>query len=202
MYSLLPGRFAVLRHDISRYSTTVLDVDAVGLGPGTDCGGFQQDRPPRSFAAQLRGRDLLEDPGFFAQQALDIHVRRRWVVQPCRIERHTGLGATADESAAPLELSMGSCPEGDDGARLHQPNLLLKEGVAPDADIQREIAQDLIPVFLSDLDRFTVVVKYGIVTIDGTPETASAGYDIVDAARHVEGVVAVRDRLSYPADAP
>ena len=72
----------------------------------------------------------------------------------------------------------------------------------PDADIQREIAQDLIAgVFLNDPDRFTVVVKDGIVTIDGTPETASAGHDIVDAARHVEGVVAVRDRLSYPPDA-
>jgi CBS domain-containing protein len=73
----------------------------------------------------------------------------------------------------------------------------------PDADIQREIAQDLIPgVFLDDPDRFTVVVKDGIVTIDGTPQTAPAGRDIVDAARHVEGVVAVRDRLSYPPDAP
>jgi CBS domain-containing protein len=73
----------------------------------------------------------------------------------------------------------------------------------PDADIQQEIAQDLIQgVFLDDPDRFTVVVKDGIVTIDGTPETAPTGHDIVDAARHVEGVVAVRDRLSYPPDAP
>jgi osmotically-inducible protein OsmY len=73
----------------------------------------------------------------------------------------------------------------------------------PDADIQREITQDLIlGEFLCDPARFTVAVKDGIVTIDGTPETAPVGRDIVDAARHVEGVVAVRDRLSYPPNAP
>ena len=69
----------------------------------------------------------------------------------------------------------------------------------PDADIQREITQDLILcTFLCDPGRFTVTVKDGIVTIEGAPETASVGYDIIDAIRHVEGVVAVRDRLSYP----
>jgi hypothetical protein len=41
-----------------------------------------------------------------------------------------------------------------------------------------------------------------IVTIEGTPETASVGRDIIAARRHAEGVVAVRDRLSYPADTP
>jgi CBS domain-containing protein len=65
----------------------------------------------------------------------------------------------------------------------------------PDAEIKREIIRDL---FLGDPDRFTVTVKDGIVTIEGTPETASAGYDIIGAIRHAEGVVAVRDRLSYP----
>ena len=69
----------------------------------------------------------------------------------------------------------------------------------PDADIQREIAEDLIlGTFRCPPDSFTVTVKDGIVTIEGTPETASVGYDIIDAARHMEGVVAVRDRLSYP----
>ena len=57
--------------------------------------------------------------------------------------------------------------------------------------------EELIPgLFLCDPVRFTVVVKDGIVTIAGTPETAPVGRDIVEAARHVEGVVAVRDRLS------
>jgi osmotically-inducible protein OsmY len=68
-----------------------------------------------------------------------------------------------------------------------------------DADIQREIIQDLIlGMFACDPARFTVTVADGIVTIDGAPETDVVGRDIIDAARHVEGVVAVRDRLSYP----
>ena len=69
----------------------------------------------------------------------------------------------------------------------------------PDAEIQREITRDLIlGTFRCDPARFTVTVKDGIVTIGGTPETTAAGHDIIDAARRVDGVVAVRDRLSYP----
>jgi osmotically-inducible protein OsmY len=38
-----------------------------------------------------------------------------------------------------------------------------------------------------------------VVTLEGSPETAELGRNIVHKARHVRGVVAVRDRLSYPA---
>jgi len=72
----------------------------------------------------------------------------------------------------------------------------------PDAEIGREITQDLIlGKFLCNPDSFTVTVKDGIVTIEGTPETTPVGLDILDAARHMEGVVAVRDRLTYPSSA-
>ena len=40
------------------------------------------------------------------------------------------------------------------------------------------------------------------MTVEGMPETASAGHDMIDDIRHVEGVVAVRDRLSYPDNRP
>ena len=73
----------------------------------------------------------------------------------------------------------------------------------PDAEIRREITADLIlGKFLCNPGSFAVTVKDGIVTIEGTPETTPVGLDIIDAARHAEGVVAVRDRLSYPADPP
>jgi CBS-domain-containing membrane protein len=73
----------------------------------------------------------------------------------------------------------------------------------PDAEIQREVIQDLIlSTYQFDPSRFTVTVKDGIVTIEGTPETTVAGLDIIGAVRHMEGVVAVRDRLSYPSDTP
>jgi len=69
----------------------------------------------------------------------------------------------------------------------------------PDADIRHEITQDLIlERYLCDPAHFTVTVKDGIVTIEGAPETTAVGRDIIESARHVEGVVAVRDRLTYP----
>jgi CBS domain-containing protein len=73
----------------------------------------------------------------------------------------------------------------------------------PDAEIQQQVIQNLIlGTFPYDPDRFTVTVKDGIVTMEGAPETSRAGLDIIDAVRHMEGVVAVRDRLSYPTDVP
>lgn len=69
----------------------------------------------------------------------------------------------------------------------------------PDAEIRQAITQDLIlGTFLCNPATFTVTVKDGVVTIEGTPENAAVGRDIINDARHVEGVVAVRDRLSYP----
>ena len=43
-----------------------------------------------------------------------------------------------------------------------------------------------------------MTVENGIVTLEGTPETAELGRAVAARARHVEGVVAVRDRLRYP----
>jgi CBS-domain-containing membrane protein len=69
----------------------------------------------------------------------------------------------------------------------------------PDEDIRREITQDVIlDGFFTDPDRLTVTVKDGIVTLAGAPGSVVLGRNIVDQARHVEGVVAVRDRFTYP----
>jgi CBS domain-containing protein len=69
----------------------------------------------------------------------------------------------------------------------------------PDADICHDITEGvLLDAMLTDPARFTVTVKDSIVTLEGTPESAALGRDIVEKVRHVEGVVAVRDRLSYP----
>jgi nucleotide-binding universal stress UspA family protein len=43
-----------------------------------------------------------------------------------------------------------------------------------------------------------VIVKDGIVTVEGTPETVLIGHQVLAQIRHVQGVVAVRDRLVYP----
>ena len=69
----------------------------------------------------------------------------------------------------------------------------------PDADIRHEITEGIIlDTLLCDPSRFTVTVTAGIVTLEGMPETATVGHDLIEETRHVEGVVAVRDRLSYP----
>jgi CBS-domain-containing membrane protein len=70
-----------------------------------------------------------------------------------------------------------------------------------DSEIHNEIVDDVIlHGFLQDPRMFAVTVKAGVVTMQGSPETAGLGRDIVRMVRHVQGVVAVRDRLSYPAD--
>jgi len=66
-----------------------------------------------------------------------------------------------------------------------------------DDEIRMEIVRQVIP----DCPKpswYSVIVRNGVVTLEGTPETVSIGRDIVSRARHVHGVVAVRDRLSYP----
>jgi CBS domain-containing protein len=69
----------------------------------------------------------------------------------------------------------------------------------PDEEIEREITQNVIlNEFLVDPGRFTITVKDGVVTLEGMPETAESGRDIVAEVWHVQGVVSVRDRLSYP----
>jgi CBS domain-containing protein len=69
----------------------------------------------------------------------------------------------------------------------------------PDAVIRDEVSDELIRgAFLADPGAFAVAVKDGIVTLTGRPDTAQAGQHIVAAVQHMEGVVAVRDRLSYP----
>jgi CBS-domain-containing membrane protein len=69
----------------------------------------------------------------------------------------------------------------------------------PDEDIRKEIADTmLLHEFLIDPRQFRVTVMAGVVTMEGTPETAALGRALVRKARHVPGVVAVRDRLSYP----
>jgi CBS domain-containing protein len=68
----------------------------------------------------------------------------------------------------------------------------------PDEDIRREITGPLLlENFLVDPGTYQVTVKDGIVTLTGTPETDTVGQEIIRAVRHIDGVVAVRDRLDY-----
>jgi CBS domain-containing protein len=68
-----------------------------------------------------------------------------------------------------------------------------------DEAIRAEIL-DEVPLgeYSEDPRTLDVTVKDGIVTLTGVPETSETGHEIVRRVRHVQGVVAVRDRLSYP----
>jgi CBS domain-containing protein len=66
-----------------------------------------------------------------------------------------------------------------------------------DAEIRDEIVGEVIPR-LSEPSWYSVTVKDGVVTVEGTPETVSIGHEVLARIRHVQGVVAVRDRLVYP----
>jgi CBS domain-containing protein len=69
----------------------------------------------------------------------------------------------------------------------------------PDQEIRAEIVDDVIlHEFLVDPALFMVTVADGVVTVTGAPETADLGHRIVDRIRHIQGVVAVRDKLAYP----
>ena len=68
-----------------------------------------------------------------------------------------------------------------------------------DEEVRQVITEDLILTELGAAPgQFTVIVENGVVTVAGSPETAELGRAVVARARHVEGVVAVRDRLRYP----
>ena len=68
----------------------------------------------------------------------------------------------------------------------------------PDADIQREAAEEMIAEsFVTDSRGLGITVHDGIVTLTGRPETPQAGRDLVEAVLHIDGVIAVRDQLSH-----
>jgi CBS-domain-containing membrane protein len=68
-----------------------------------------------------------------------------------------------------------------------------------DEEIHAEIVNDVIlREFLVDPAVYMVSVADGVVTIKGNPETADLGRNLVNRIRHVQGVVAVDDKLACP----
>ena len=68
----------------------------------------------------------------------------------------------------------------------------------PDGTIRHEVMDEVVRgSYLVRSQPSGVVVHNGIVTLTGRPETDQAGHDLVERVRHLEGVVTVRDQLSY-----
>jgi CBS domain-containing protein len=69
----------------------------------------------------------------------------------------------------------------------------------PDEQISLEVTSQVLPdVLLREPRGFGAAVKDGIVTMSGRVRDEREGKAVLEAVRHVQGVVAVRDRLSYP----
>ena len=72
-----------------------------------------------------------------------------------------------------------------------------------DADIAEEIRAGILAGEPHEEHRpFDLSVRSGVVTMYGKPLTPDQGERMIRQARHVQGVVAVRDRLDYPVPHP
>ncbi|MGE5288633.1 MAG: CBS domain-containing protein [Micromonosporaceae bacterium] len=73
----------------------------------------------------------------------------------------------------------------------------------PDSQIRDDVIENVIAgEFALNPNGFEVTVTSGIVTIAGQVERRAIAPHLIGAVRRVEGVVGVRDRLSYPHDPP
>jgi CBS domain-containing protein len=72
-----------------------------------------------------------------------------------------------------------------------------------DDEIAEEIRTGVLPAEDAAAPvTFIVTVTDGVVTLSGRPASREQGHDVVGRAGHVQGVVAVRDRLDYPPPGP
>lgn len=78
---------------------------------------------------------------------------------------------------------------------------LLSVYERPDNEIRDEVVKDvLIGEFALNEQMFVVTVNSGIVTLTGPVDKRAVALSMLAAVRYLEGVVGVRDRLSYPKD--
>lgn len=78
---------------------------------------------------------------------------------------------------------------------------LLSVYERPDDEIRDEVIKDvLIGEFGRDELMFVVTVNSGVVTVTGPVDKRAVALSLLATIRYVEGVVSVRDRLSYPQD--
>jgi CBS domain-containing protein len=69
----------------------------------------------------------------------------------------------------------------------------------PDQEIWDDVVKDvIIGEFGLDPQMFVVTVRSGVVTVTGSVGRRADALSLLGAIRHLEGVVALRDRLSYP----
>jgi CBS domain-containing protein len=106
----------------------------------------------------------------------------------------------ADAARLMYERGVKRLPVVDDAGRLAgivSRIDVLSVFTRPDAQLRGDVLEQVIAGrFALNPGAFDVSVTSGIVTITGQVEHAALASQLVDAVRHVEGVVGVRDRVS------
>jgi CBS domain-containing protein len=157
--------------------------------------------------ADLLPKEALADPGLVTEVLHHRDVRKAAGLTAGDLMTHPAVTASPDDPvghAARLmhSLRVKRLPVVNSGGQLI--GIVSRADVLSvfdrtDEDIRKDIVDTmLLHEFLIDPRQFRVTVTDGVVTMEGTPETAALGHDLVRRARHVPGVVAVCDRLSYP----
>jgi CBS domain-containing protein len=164
---------------------------------------------------------VVSEADLLAKEALDVGHHGPWGLIAGVVHRrafHKAAGVTAGDLMTSPAVTAGADETVERAARLMYTRGLKRLPVVdaegrltgiisrtdvlavfdrPDEEIRLEIIGQVIPR-LSEPSWYWVRVKDGIVTLEGTPETTSIGHKVLDQVRHVQGVVAVRDRLDYP----
>jgi len=157
--------------------------------------------------ADLLAKEALADPGVMAEMLHHEDVRKAEGLTAGELMTHPAVTASPEdpvEQAARMMhfMRVKRLPvvnSGDQLVGIVSRSDVLSVFDRPDDDIRKEIVDTmLLHEFLIDSRTFRVTVESGVVTMEGSPETAALGHALVRKARHVPGVVAVRDRLTYP----
>ena len=157
--------------------------------------------------ADLLAKEALADPGVMAEVLHHKDVRKAEGLTAGELMTQPAVTAAPDDPVEQVARMMHfmrvkRLPVVNSGGQLV--GIVSRSDVLavfdrPDEDIRKEIVDTmLLHEFLIDPRVFKVTVESGVVTMEGIPETAALGRALVRKARHVLGVVAVRDRLTYP----
>ena len=208
------------------YVRDIMTADVVTVRPGTAyremaamfrqhrVSGFPVVDDDGKIAGVVSETDLLAEaagpaPGPHPPPRDWLHHRRHAPGQATAADLMTHPAVTIGPDAAVRDaarlmhsLRLQRLPVVDSGGRLVgvvSRSDVLSVFRRPDEDIRREVTQDVIADgFFTDPHRFTVTVHDGVVTLEGAPGSVVLGSSIVGQVEHLEGVVAVRDRFTYP----
>lgn len=159
--------------------------------------------------ADMLAKEALAEPGVVAGLLHHSDVRKAGGLTAGDLMSHEVVTVSPDDSVEQAArmmhfLKVRQLPVVNSGGELAgivSRSDLLSVFDRPDEDIRKDITDTMFwHEFLIDPHQFKVSVEAGVVTLEGTPETVTLGRDLVRKTRHVPGVVAVQDRLSYPDD--